>query len=144
MSTPRYAPCPRRQIQINGGDRHLAATRGTVKAVRQFGKTKGASVKTKMQQHSDPHRIAPLIMVVDDEVLIRLIAVDMLHEAGFRVVEACNADEAAATNAASGLTYAARLSGFTFKVTTTPVSAQSYSIEPLRCPVTLRSTSLLP
>lgn len=33
-------------------------------------------------------------MVVDDEVLIRLIAVDMLHEAGFRVVEACNADEA--------------------------------------------------
>jgi len=33
-------------------------------------------------------------MVVDDEVLIRLMAVDVLHEAGFRVVEACSADEA--------------------------------------------------
>jgi len=33
-------------------------------------------------------------MVVDDEVLIRLVAVDMLLDAGFRVVEACSADEA--------------------------------------------------
>lgn len=33
-------------------------------------------------------------MVVDDEVLIRLMADDMLHDAGFEVVEACSADEA--------------------------------------------------
>ena len=33
-------------------------------------------------------------MVVDDEVLIRLVAADMLRDAGFQVVEACNADEA--------------------------------------------------
>lgn len=34
------------------------------------------------------------VMVVDDEVLIRLVAADMLHDAGFAVVEACSADEA--------------------------------------------------
>ena len=33
-------------------------------------------------------------MVVDDEVLIRLLAVDVLHDAGFEVIEACSADEA--------------------------------------------------
>lgn len=47
-----------------------------------------------MQQNSDAEAIVPLIMVVEDEVLIRLMAVDLLRDAGFRVVEACNADEA--------------------------------------------------
>lgn len=43
-----------------------------------------------------PEAVPPLVMVVDDEVLIRLVAVDMLRDAGFRVVEACSADEAIA------------------------------------------------
>lgn len=37
---------------------------------------------------------APVVVVVEDEPLIRLVASDMLAEAGFRTVEACNADEA--------------------------------------------------
>ncbi|MEG3178892.1 response regulator [Sphingomonas sp. RB3P16] len=47
-----------------------------------------------MQQRADSNAAMPLILVVDDEVLIRMVASDMLHEAGFRVVEACSADEA--------------------------------------------------
>lgn len=35
-----------------------------------------------------------VILVVEDEPLIRLIATDVLAEAGFEVVEAANADEA--------------------------------------------------
>lgn len=42
----------------------------------------------------------PLVMIVDDEVLIRLVAADVLLDAGFRVVEAASADEAAALLAA--------------------------------------------
>ena len=38
----------------------------------------------------------PTILVVDDEPLLRLHAVDLIEEAGFAVVEACNADEAIA------------------------------------------------
>src|ERR1700710_405093 len=37
-----------------------------------------------------------VILVVEDELLIRLNAVEMLDEAGFEVVEAANADEAIA------------------------------------------------
>lgn len=39
---------------------------------------------------------SPLVLVVDDEVLIRLIAADILEGAGYRVIEACDADEARA------------------------------------------------
>jgi len=35
-----------------------------------------------------------VILVVEDEALIRMGAVEMLEDAGFAVVEACNADEA--------------------------------------------------
>ncbi len=48
--------------------------------------------------------VSPLIMVVDDEVLIRLVAGDILRDAGFQVVEACNADEAM-TLLATGVPY---------------------------------------
>lgn len=51
-------------------------------------------MKPDVHKHSDAEVAAPLIMVVDDEVLIRLLAADMLQDAGFRVVEACSADEA--------------------------------------------------
>jgi len=37
---------------------------------------------------------ARTVLVVEDEVLIRLVVADALREAGFRVFEACNADEA--------------------------------------------------
>lgn len=43
-----------------------------------------------------PQAVPPLVMVVDDEVLIRIVAVEMLRDAGFRVVEASSADEAIA------------------------------------------------
>ena len=50
-----------------------------------------------MQQScSDPRR-APTpcnILVVEDEVLIRLLIVDILVEAGFKVIQAASADEA--------------------------------------------------
>ena len=37
-----------------------------------------------------------VILIVEDELLIRLNAVEMIEEAGFEVVEAANADEAIA------------------------------------------------
>lgn len=81
-------------MPVNGGRGHLAATWELLKPYSSFERLKGDPVKAEMQQRTDAHRVAPLVMVVDDEVLIRLIAVDMLHDAGFRVVEACSADEA--------------------------------------------------
>ena len=36
----------------------------------------------------------PVILVVEDEAIIRMEAVQMLEDAGFAVVEACNADDA--------------------------------------------------
>ncbi|ANY84941.1 response regulator receiver protein (plasmid) [Microvirga ossetica] len=38
--------------------------------------------------------VAPLVLVVEDEPLVRMTAVDELEEAGFPVLEAVNADEA--------------------------------------------------
>src|SRR5580700_2917182 len=45
------------------------------------------------------HRAAtkrPVVLVVEDEFLIRMNAAEMIEEAGFEVVEASNADEAVA------------------------------------------------
>ena len=36
----------------------------------------------------------PVVLVVEDEVLVRIVQVDILREAGFRVAEAQDADEA--------------------------------------------------
>jgi two-component system, response regulator PdtaR len=36
----------------------------------------------------------PVILIVEDEVLVRLSAVGMLEDAGFRMIEAANGDEA--------------------------------------------------
>ncbi len=41
----------------------------------------------------DPHARA-LVLVVEDEVLVRLTLVDVLEDAGFKVIEAAHADEA--------------------------------------------------
>jgi CheY-like chemotaxis protein len=41
-------------------------------------------------------RASAVILVVEDEALVRLDAIDMLNDAGFRVIEATNADEAIA------------------------------------------------
>ncbi len=38
----------------------------------------------------------PVVLVVDDEPLVRMYAVDMLEDAGFRVIEANDGDEALA------------------------------------------------
>jgi CheY-like chemotaxis protein len=38
----------------------------------------------------------PVVLVVEDEFLLRMNAVDMIEDAGFEVVEAANADEAIA------------------------------------------------
>ena len=35
-----------------------------------------------------------MVLIVEDEALVRMTAVDMIEEAGFEVVEATNADEA--------------------------------------------------
>src|SRR3712207_4880032 len=42
---------------------------------------------------SNPHPRA-LILVVEDEALVRMTLVDVLEDAGFKVIEAANADEA--------------------------------------------------
>jgi two-component system, response regulator PdtaR len=39
-------------------------------------------------------RIVPVILIVDDEALVRLSAVGMLEDAGFRMIEAGSGDEA--------------------------------------------------
>jgi CheY-like chemotaxis protein len=39
-------------------------------------------------------RIIPVVLVVEDETLVRLAAVGMLEDAGFRIIEAANGDEA--------------------------------------------------
>jgi two-component system, response regulator PdtaR len=38
--------------------------------------------------------VLPVILIVEDEALIRLSAVGMLEDAGFRMIEAANSDEA--------------------------------------------------
>jgi CheY-like chemotaxis protein len=45
-----------------------------------------------MTRFSPPPR--PLILVVEDEPLVRETSIDILQEAGFRVIEASDADEA--------------------------------------------------
>jgi CheY-like chemotaxis protein len=39
-------------------------------------------------------KIVPVILIVEDEALVRLSAVGMLEDAGFRTIEAANGDEA--------------------------------------------------
>jgi CheY-like chemotaxis protein len=41
-----------------------------------------------------PKRIAPVILVVEDEALVRLAAVGMLEDAGFCMIEAASGDQA--------------------------------------------------
>jgi CheY-like chemotaxis protein len=38
--------------------------------------------------------VVPVILVVEDEALVRLAAVGMLEDAGFRIIEAMNGDQA--------------------------------------------------
>jgi CheY-like chemotaxis protein len=38
----------------------------------------------------------PVVLIVEDEILLRMDAVDMIADAGFEVVQAANADEAIA------------------------------------------------
>lgn len=46
------------------------------------------------ESHGVPEAIPLVVMVVDDDVLIRFVAADILRDAGFEVVEAGDADEA--------------------------------------------------
>jgi CheY-like chemotaxis protein len=39
-------------------------------------------------------KIVPVILIVEDEALVRLSAVGMLEDAGFRTIEAANGDQA--------------------------------------------------
>jgi CheY-like chemotaxis protein len=43
---------------------------------------------------SEQDKARPVILIVDDETLIRLAAVHIAEDEGFEVVEAANADEA--------------------------------------------------
>lgn len=42
----------------------------------------------------DDHHSDPVVLVVEDEILVRMIAVDVLADAGYRVIEAESADAA--------------------------------------------------
>jgi CheY-like chemotaxis protein len=41
-----------------------------------------------------PEKVVPVILIVEDEALVRLSAVGTLEDAGFRMIEAGNSDEA--------------------------------------------------
>jgi DNA-binding NtrC family response regulator len=43
---------------------------------------------------NEPSTSAPVVLVVEDEALVRMLAVDVLEEAGFEVIEASTADYA--------------------------------------------------
>jgi CheY-like chemotaxis protein len=47
-----------------------------------------------VNSEADPAALSRTILVVEDEVLVRLLVCDALRYAGLRVVEAANADEA--------------------------------------------------
>lgn len=47
-----------------------------------------------MKRSSQAARLATVVLVVEDDFLIRLYAVTIIEEAGYRVLEASNADEA--------------------------------------------------
>lgn len=48
-----------------------------------------------MNQNTEPKLAdAPVVLLVEDEALVRLVASDILADAGFRTLEACGADEA--------------------------------------------------
>jgi two-component system, response regulator PdtaR len=55
-------------------------------------KSKALTKDRKMMAHNACRR--PIVLVVEDEVLIRLQATDIIQNAGFDVLEAANADEA--------------------------------------------------
>lgn len=48
----------------------------------------------KVYRVAQPGRKRPVVLIVEDELLIRTNAVDMLRDAGFDVIDAVNADEA--------------------------------------------------
>lgn len=43
-----------------------------------------------------PNKSPPVVLVVEDELLPRMLAVEVVEEAGCVALEACNADEAVA------------------------------------------------
>jgi CheY-like chemotaxis protein len=43
-----------------------------------------------------PNRSLPVVLIVEDEPLLRMLAVEAVEEAGFVALEACDADEAVA------------------------------------------------
>jgi CheY-like chemotaxis protein len=47
-----------------------------------------------MTSASDPHRPAIVVLVAEDDMLIRMMAVDALTDAGFAVIEVAHADDA--------------------------------------------------
>ena len=49
-------------------------------------------VGRKMAKKNNVH--APLVLIVEDEPLVRTFAVEMIEDAGYRTIEAANADEA--------------------------------------------------
>src|ERR1700677_485988 len=48
----------------------------------------------RMLPNMTSERIVPVILIVEDEALVRLSAVGMLEDAGFRMIEAVNSDQA--------------------------------------------------
>lgn len=45
-------------------------------------------------EQTTPEKSSPLVLVVEDEPFVRIMSADMLQDAGFDVLVACNADEA--------------------------------------------------
>lgn len=101
-------------------------------------------MKAEMLEIDDAFAAPPLVMVVDDEVLIRIMASDMLRDAGFEVVEACSADEAISLLAA-GMRCSLVFSDVNMPGSTDGIGLAAYVREhyPI-IPVVLTSGRLLP
>jgi len=56
-----------------------------------------------LPDYAEYSAVAPCVLVVEDELLIRMVVADHLREAGFFVVEAFNGDEAIAILTAGAL-----------------------------------------
>ena len=49
---------------------------------------------TSNDSHSEPTAAAETVLVVEDEILIRMVISEYLRDCGYKVIEAANADEA--------------------------------------------------
>ena len=93
-----YSPCDRIRPKLLIGERKPRQRVLTDAEIKAFAKSHTPSRTTSVGRISlsdhDANEVVPIILVVDDEFLIRALLSDHLQECGFKVLEAASADEA--------------------------------------------------